>query len=90
MRAVNVAVAIAVASLALLPSTAPAEAQQEKRATKQKAKKQAKRPAPKPASTWGGDGIPSCNFGILWVDSHCRRADGKICTVGEEDLLNCI
>jgi hypothetical protein len=90
MRSVNVGVAIVVAFLVLIPSTAPAEAQQEERATKQKAKKQAKRSAQKPASTWGGDGIQSCNYGILWVDSPCRRADGKICTVGEEDLLNCI
>lgn len=90
MRAVNMAAAIVVASLALLPSTAPAEAQQEKRATKQKAKKQAKRPAQKPAGTWSGDGTPSCNNSILWVDAQCRRADGKLCTVGEESLLNCI
>lgn len=90
MRAVNVGVAIIVAFMVLLPSTAPAEAQQEKRATKQKAKKQAKRPTQKPAGTWGGDGLQSCNYGILWVDSQCRRADGKICTVGEESLLNCI
>ena len=90
MRAVNVGLAIVVAFLVLLVPTAPAEAQQEERPAKQKAKKQAKRPAQKPASTWSGDGIPSCSNGILWVDSQCRRADGKICMVGEEELVNCI
>ena len=90
MRAAKVGLAIVVAFLFLIPLAASGEAQQEKRATKQKVKKQAKRPAQKPAGTWSGDGIPSCNSGILWVDSQCRRADGKICMVGEEALLNCI
>lgn len=94
MRAVKLAVAIVVASLALPLSPVPADAQQERRALKHKTKKhktkkQAKRPAQKPASAWSGDGIPSCS-GILWVDSQCRRADGKICMVGDEDLHNCI
>jgi hypothetical protein len=93
MRILKYSAAVALATITAFTIVAAVEAQDQPRrskASKQKAKRA--KQTTQPAQT---DGFPSCEAGILWVDTQCRRRDGKICTVdagpgGYVELLNCI
>ncbi|HRD77901.1 MAG TPA: hypothetical protein PK264_18510 [Hyphomicrobiaceae bacterium] len=55
---------------------------------KSNSKSSDRKPSPPPASKSSG-GYPSCNQGVLWVDTLCRLDDGRVCLVGEFDITDC-
>jgi len=79
------AVAGAVSSVGI-----PAQAQSdEPRERKARTSQKAQKAEPKRVQSSSGSGLPSCEAGVLWVDSLCRRRDGKTCFVDTESLINC-
>ncbi len=89
-RVVSALAALSIATLGFGTSSLAQDKEQKDRKTR--ATQRTERPQrqqQQPSPSGGGGGYPSCESGVLWVDSLCRRADGRICQVDENDLVNC-
>lgn len=77
-------VLIAILGVAL-PAISELGAQEQ---SEKKARNKSPKRTPPPNAGGKMGGYPPCT-GIMWVDSLCRLPDGRVCVVGEYDLLNC-